>query len=391
MDEPSPPDEGKIAPFQSSGPRFERALISVFLGLRTIQVVQAFTCLLTSRSAYRRPRLVTLTAMVALGELLWLARRDFARGRHDATTVRVDVVFGALGLVALSLATGTEDRTSSLNWMMPLTVAGCLGSALGVGRREGAAIAAGFGTAYAASTWDSISGGSGRAGTAIANTVSYPGFFLIGDYTVRQVRRMTKELDEARRLAVEQSSRAAAEAARNREHRLLHDSAVQTLDAIAAGYELDPENVRRQARKEAATLRRAIAGEEPEGAGLIAGLDALASEFFERGLHVDLVVGEVDEEPDAAVADALCHACREALNNVAKHAGVSHAVVRAVPVDHGIRMTIRDQGVGFDPSLERRDFGLENSIVSRLEEVRGRAEISSSPGRGTKVEIWAPM
>ena len=55
---------------------------------------------------------------------------------------------------------------------------------------------------------------------------------------------------------------AAAEAARNREHRLLHDSAVQTLDAIAAGYELDPENVRRQARKEAATLRRAIAGED---------------------------------------------------------------------------------------------------------------------------------
>ena len=34
-------------------------------------------------------------------------------------------------------------------------------------------------------------------------------------------------------------------------------------------------------------------------------------------------------------------------------------MVRAAPVDDGIRVTIRDQGVGFDPSLERKGFGLE--------------------------------
>jgi signal transduction histidine kinase len=294
-------------------------------------------------------------------------------------------------LAALSVATGPVDRTSSLNWMMPLTVGSCFGSALASRRREGAALSVAFGTAYAASTWDSIVGGSGRSATAIANTVSYPAFFLIADYGVRQVRRLANELDEARHTAVEQGALAAAETARNREHRLLHDSAVQTLEAIAAGYELDPEHVRHQARKEAAALRRAIAGEAPKSSGLIAGLDALAAEFFERGLRVELVVSEIDEEPDPPVADALCHACKEALTNIVKHAGVSSTVVRAAPIDGGIRVTIRDQGVGFDSSLESKGFGLKNSIGRRLEEIGGRAEVTSTPGRGTKVELWGPM
>lgn len=375
----------------SASPRFERAMCSFLMSVRTVHVVQGFTCVLTARSAYRRPRLAAAAAAAALAELVWMARRDLSKGTHDATVVRTDVAFGALGLVALSMATGPVDRTSSLNWMMPLTVGGCFGSALGVGRREGAVISAAFGTAYAVSTWDSIAGGSGQSGTAIANTISYPGFFLIADYGVRLIRRLTKELDEARHIAVEQSALAAAEAARNREHRLLHDSAVQTLEAIAVGYDLDPDHVRNQAQKEAAALRRAIAAKEIASAGLIAGLDALAMEFFERGLHVEIVTNEVDVEPGPAVADAVCRACREALANVVKHAQVSSAVVRAAPVDDGIRVTIRDQGAGFDPSAESSGFGLENSIKRRLEEVGGRAELTSSPGRGTKVELWAPM
>ncbi len=363
----------------------------MLLAIRAVHVIQGFTCILTARSAYRRPRLAVAAAAAAMAELLWLASRDLSRGEHDATAARVDVTFGAFGLVALSMATGPVDRTSSLNWMMPLAVGSCLGSACALGRGEGAAISAAFGSAYAATTWDSIVGDSGRSGSAIANAVSFPAFFVIADYSVSLFRRLVTEVDEARNKAVEQSALAAAEMARNREHRLLHDSAVQTLESIAVGYELHPDRVRAQARKEAATLRRAIAGEGLGGPGLITGLHTLATEFFERGLHVELIVGEVDDEPDPAVAEALCLACREALTNIVKHSGVSTTVVRAAPVEDGVRVTVRDQGAGFDASIEMEGFGLKNSIVGRLEEVGGRAEISSSPGRGTKVELWAPM
>jgi len=390
MQESTVPIEGRNAPFQSARPRIERALTSTVLAIRAVHVIQGFTCVVTSRSAYRRPKLAAAAAFAALAELLWMARRDLARGEHDATTARVDAAFGALGLVALSMATGPVDRTSSLNWMMPLTVGSCLGSTCGLGRREGAAISGAFGSAYAATTWDSIAGRSGRSGTAIANTVSYPAFFVVADYIVRLVRRLAIEVDEARQVSVEQSALAAAEAARNHEHRVLHDSAVQTLEAIAAGYVLDPDHVRRQARKEAAVLRRAIDG-QIASVGLIAGLDALAAEFLERGLYVEFVSGEVDEEPEPAVADALCFACREALTNISQHANVSSTVVRAAPVGDGIRVTIRDQSVGFDPASGGKEFRLKDSIVRRLEDVGGRAELSSSPGRGTKVELWAPM
>ena len=57
-----------------------------------------------------------------------------------------------------------------------------------------------------------------KMASSIANTLSYPGFNLVAAVVVRVARQVAADLDEARRKAVEQGARAAAEAARNREH-----------------------------------------------------------------------------------------------------------------------------------------------------------------------------
>ena len=278
MTTPKNNGEGSTTPFQSARPGIERTLRSTMLAVRAVHVLQGLTCVVAARSAYRRPRLAAAAALAALTELVWIARREAL----DTTTVRVDAAFGAVGLFALSAATYPSDRTSSVNWMLPLTVGSCLGVAAGVKPVEGASITAGFAISYATITRPSTKIDPGKSASSIANTLSYPGFYLVSAVVVRVACHVAAELDDARHKAVEQSARAAAEAARNREHRRLHDSAIQTLEAIAS-FDLDPETVRRHAGREAAVLRQAIAGDEVHVAGLLAGLHGLAAEFEREG------------------------------------------------------------------------------------------------------------
>jgi signal transduction histidine kinase len=363
--------------------------MSTMLAIRVVHVVQGFTCVVTARSNYRRPKLAIAVGTASLAELAWLAKRDFTRGDHDPTAARIDAAFGAAGLLALGWATHPADRTTSVNWMLPLTVGSALGAAASLELLEGAGISAALATTYAATTRESIGAGSGRAASAVANTLSYPGFFVVAAGIIRLLRHLAGDVDDARQRAIEQGARAAAEEARNQEHRRLHDSALQTLEAIAS-YDLDPDDVRRQARKEAALLRRGIAGEELRTTGLIGGLEELADEFANRGVNVELITVEVEDEPELQVAEALRDASREALTNAAKHAGVSRVLVRAASAHDGIEVTIRDQGRGFDPSARKNGFGIDNSIIGRIADVCGKAEISSSLGHGTRVMLWAP-
>jgi signal transduction histidine kinase len=351
-------------------------------------VVQGLTCLASARRAYRRPAVATAVELAAAVELAILVWRSVRVGLLDQAAARADAAFGFAGLLALAAATDPVDRTASLNWMLPLSVGSSLGSATLDRLAEGALISAGLGATYAATTADALRDGGGRAATAAANALSYPGFFIVATLVVRVARRMAAEADLARHEAVEQGARAAAEAATNREHRLLHDSALQTLEAIASGAVAEPEAMRRHAEREASSLRFALSGGLAAPDGLVARIARLAEEFADRGLRVQLVADDLEKEPPERAADALCDACREALTNVVKHAGVESTIVRVTDDGEGLRVTVRDRGVGFEPEIARRGFGLDQSICERLAEAGGWGRISSTPGDGTKVEMW---
>jgi signal transduction histidine kinase len=274
--------------------------------------------------------------------------------------------------------------------MLPLTVGCCLGNASLPNLAEGVVSSAVLGATYAVTTAYASREGGGRAATAMANALSYPGFFVVASLVTRFARKMADELEEARRLAVEQSARLAAETATNREHRMLHDSALQTLEAIAAGSAGDPAAVRGHAWREAAALRLALRLGAPQQGGLIDQLSRLCSQFASRGLRVELIADELSEEPQAEAASALCDAAREALTNVLKHAGVDRCVVRVADEDGTWRVTIRDHGCGFDPARVTRGFGLDNSIEMRLAEIGGWCRIDAAPGKGARVELGLP-
>ena len=87
---------------------------------------------------------------------------------------------------------------------------------------------------------------------------------------------------------------------------------------------------------------------------------------------------------------ALYRVCQEALTNVARHAGAARATVRLVVTPERVRLTVEDDGRGFDPS---RVTGEGQGLVGmreRVEMLGGSLDVRSGPA-GTEVEAAVPL
>lgn len=100
----------------------------------------------------------------------------------------------------------------------------------------------------------------------------------------------------------------------------------------------------------------------------------------------------LETEPDPETRAVAFRVAKEALVNVTKHARASLVDVLLAPLDDGIRVRIRDDGVGFD--AEGADTGVEHIGLSTMRErillSGGWCQIDSTPGRGTTVEFFVP-
>jgi len=112
----------------------------------------------------------------------------------------------------------------------------------------------------------------------------------------------------------------------------------------------------------------------------------------EHSVNIQLNLPESPKPVEERTRVLLFKAVRELLFNVIKHAKARHVGVVVDYEDGFVRVVVEDDGVGFDPgtSCERDGFGLF-SIKERLDHIGGRMEIDSSPGRGTKVVLVAPV
>jgi PAS domain S-box-containing protein len=130
--------------------------------------------------------------------------------------------------------------------------------------------------------------------------------------------------------------------------------------------------------------------------GLGAGLEWLARRMQEKhGISVELCV-ENNIELAEDIKHLVFESVRELLFNVVKHAGVDHAQVRMQhSQEAGMRITIRDEGMGFDPKRLRSagdvggGFGLF-SISERIGLLGGTFEIDSAPGKGSRFVLTVP-
>lgn len=203
------------------------------------------------------------------------------------------------------------------------------------------------------------------------------------------------------RFAVDIGIRRGREAERRRTRRLMHDSVLQTLEALAISAPGDDTHavtrlteLRAVARAEATELRRRITEPVPTGTtrGFAVELADVATEMARDGLRTQLVAADFadDHQLSQDRRTAMCEAVREALRNTVKHSGTKQVVLRVEERDGGIAVVARDQGQGFDVSARPPGFGISQSIMARLAEVGGRGTVDSQPGRGTRVTLWVP-
>ncbi len=109
--------------------------------------------------------------------------------------------------------------------------------------------------------------------------------------------------------------------------------------------------------------------------------------------RAELNVSDLTLQVPAVVASAIGQACGEVAKNIARHAEADQVTVRIDDAPAaGVRVTITDDGGGFDPDAVPPDrFGLRLSVLERMSSVGGRAEIHSRPGGGTRVQlVWKP-
>jgi signal transduction histidine kinase len=91
-------------------------------------------------------------------------------------------------------------------------------------------------------------------------------------------------------------------------------------------------------------------------------------------------VGRYPREVEAAVYFCTL----EAMQNVAKYADATSAIVRLAERDGDLVFEIQDDGRGFDTGSTTYGTGLQG-MADRLDAIGGRLEIRSAPGQGTLV------
>ncbi len=110
--------------------------------------------------------------------------------------------------------------------------------------------------------------------------------------------------------------------------------------------------------------------------------EQLAIEFVTRGRARRLA---------APLENAVFRIVQETLTNIRRHSGSRKAVVELRFDDQSVSAEVRDWGAGFDLGSVCEDcFGLRG-IRERARLLGGQAEIVSTPGEGTVVQVCLPM
>lgn len=210
--------------------------------------------------------------------------------------------------------------------------------------------------------------------------------------------------DQVRRLAIVDE--------RDRISRDLHDSAIQAiyaqtlaLDDVPDLIADDPAEAARRVDEAIDALnavigdiRNFIFGLRPvlvESGTLRDGLAHLATELHRSAaVSVDVTskvdTAELERLPVELVAELLA-VTREALSNVARHAAATHAAVELDAAGGELRLTIADDGRGFEGRLasERGHHGMSN-MRARTEALGGTFAVTSRRDAGTRIIITVP-
>jgi signal transduction histidine kinase len=198
----------------------------------------------------------------------------------------------------------------------------------------------------------------------------------------------------------------AADSARQRIERDLHDGAQQQLVALRVKLELAREALEQESDRGGPGARM-VAGLGPEVEEIIDEVRSLARGIYPALLASDglpealRAAGQRSPVPVTIAASgvgrlpsdtesAVYFCCLEALQNVAKHAAGATAVAIELGSEDDLHFTVADDGCGFAPEDAAEGSGI-TGMKDRLAAVGGELSVESSVGAGTRVRGWVPL
>ncbi len=196
---------------------------------------------------------------------------------------------------------------------------------------------------------------------------------------------------------------------RNRIAREIHDTLAQGFTGIvlqleaaeqALGEDINQaqqhlDRARALARENLNEARRSVWALRPQRLEQLPLVAALRQEIdrFTRdtGIRTDFHIIGDNRTLSAEIENALLRICQESLTNVNKHARASQVSIELAFRDSDIRLSIYDNGIGFEPALpiENR-FGLI-SMRERAKLLGGSMNVKSEKGKGTHIESIIPV
>lgn len=122
--------------------------------------------------------------------------------------------------------------------------------------------------------------------------------------------------------------------------------------------------------------------------GVVAAIERYIVQIQRSGLNVRL---EAEEDPPALTPEvrlAIYRIVQEALHNALRHAAADEAIVSFEATGDTLRVTISDNGAGFNPEIATRPTALGLlSMRERAAAIGASFSVSSRPGDGTVVKI----
>lgn len=219
----------------------------------------------------------------------------------------------------------------------------------------------------------------------------------------QRIAERSEELKQANELLARKAAQDAVSAERTRLARELHDAVTQTLFSATLIADVLPdlwEQNLDEGRRRLAELHRLTRGALAEMRALLVELrpnalveiplPTLLRQLTEANtgracIDIQLnVEGQRKLPPDVQIA--LYRITQEALNNIIKHSRASQAIV-ALRLGDAVRLSVADNGSGFDPSTVTADHLGLKIMRERAEAVGANFSLYSEPGEGAQISV----
>lgn len=236
----------------------------------------------------------------------------------------------------------------------------------------------------------------------------------LGEQLERIGKRWEEQVTSLQRLSTnnaklaEQARVSAIVEERQRLARELHDAVSQQLFAIsmtatAVGrtLEKDFDKAQRQvalieemasvAQSEMRALLLHLRPVYLEGKELTQGVEDLVRELKTK-VPMEITL-EMDEGLSLVkgIENHLFRIIQEAMSNTLRHAKADKMEIRIFKRVDAVRVTLRDNGVGFElDEAKQTSYGLSN-MQERVREIGGSIQFITAPGKGTRIEITVPL